>query len=97
MAPYVVPCKHVAMPPGDRRSPVDPDGRHSPEWYDQSDEMLALAPGDRLFVPCEGGPCTSRLERFPPRLELDELGGTYVLLDVGPRADWKYLFVPHDE
>jgi hypothetical protein len=58
---------------------------------------VALASGDRLFGPCEGGPCISRLEHFPPRLEIGEQGGTYVLLDVGPRADWKYIFVPDHE
>jgi hypothetical protein len=67
--------------------------RHSPGWYDQSAEPVVLAPGDRLFVACEGGPCTSRLETFPPRLEIAERGGTYVLDDTGPRWLWRYLFV----
>jgi hypothetical protein len=73
-----------------------PGPRHSPDWYDQSDEPTVLAPGDRLFVACEGGPSTSRLERFPPRLEIEEHDGTYVLLDDGPRQDWRYLFVPRE-
>lgn len=41
----------------------------------QSAEDHALEPGDRLFVPCQGGPCRSRVETFPPRLEIDEPGG----------------------
>lgn len=68
--------------------------RHEANWYDQSAEPVRLAPGDRLFIPCEGGPAASRLEHFPPRLEIDERDGTYVLDDSGPRSDWRYLFVP---
>jgi hypothetical protein len=47
-----------------------------------------------LFIACEGGPCTSRLEVFPPRLEIEEREGAYVLLDDGSRRDWRYVFVP---
>ena len=43
----------------------------------------------------QGGPSAGRAEIFPPRLEIPEPDGTYVLIDVGPRADWHYLFVPH--
>lgn len=50
--------------------------------------------GDRIFVECEGGPCRSRLETFPPRLEIEERGGLYVLVDDGPPEQWRYLFVP---
>jgi hypothetical protein len=39
------------------------------------------------------GPCTSRLEIFPPRLEIEEAGGLYVLIDEGPIDDWKYQFL----
>jgi len=53
-----------------------------------------LQPGDRFFIPCEGGPSTIRLEVFPPRLEIDEREGVYVLEDVGPRDEWRYIFVP---
>ncbi|MGO8875497.1 MAG: hypothetical protein ACLQNG_07010 [Acidimicrobiales bacterium] len=67
--------------------------RHSLDWYDQSCEPVILRPGDRLFVQCEGGPSASRLELFPPRLEIPERGGTYVLVDDGLRAEWHYLFV----
>ena len=52
--------------------------------------------GDRIFVQCDGGHCTSRLETFPPRLEIEEKGGLYVLLDEGPIVNWKYQFLPHD-
>lgn len=71
-----------------------PGPRHSPGWYDQSDEAVVLAEGDRLFIACEGGPCQSRLEMFPPRLEVDEREGVYVLDDDGPRDRWRYVFVP---
>ena len=72
------------------------DARHDFGRYDQSAEPTPLAEGDPLFIPCEGGPCTSRLEYFPPRLELTERDGVYALLDEGPRADWRYLFVPNE-
>jgi len=70
--------------------------RHSPDWYDQSHEAVALRPGDRLFVQCQGGPSQSRLETYPPRLEIEERGGTYVLADDGPRHEWLYVFVPDE-
>lgn len=68
--------------------------RHAPDRYDQTGEPAVLAPGDRLFVACEGGPCASRLETFPPRLEIEERDGTYVLVDEGRRDEWRYVFVP---
>jgi hypothetical protein len=71
-----------------------PGPRHSPDWYDQSGEATVLETGDRLFVPCAGGPSNSRLEMFPPRLEIDEDDGMYVLFDDGPRDQWRYVFVP---
>jgi hypothetical protein len=67
--------------------------RHSPDFYDQRAEFLTLRPGDRLLVPREGGPSVSRLETYPPRLEVGERGGTYVLDDDGPRERWRYRFV----
>ncbi len=74
-----------------------PEGpRHDPDRYDQTGEVQVLEPGDRIGVPCHGGPCLNRLEIYPPRLEIPERGGTYVLIDIGPRADWHYLFVPRD-
>ena len=55
-----------------------------------------VRPGDRLFLPCEGGPSQYRLEHFPPRVEIEERGGIYVLVDEGEPSDWRYLFVPDD-
>jgi hypothetical protein len=68
--------------------------RHDPGWYDQSGEDVKLAPGDRFFIACEGGPSWTRLERFPPRLEVPEQDGMYVLDDDGRRDDWRYVFIP---
>jgi len=73
--------------------PYRGDDRHSDRWYDQSAEAIVLHPGDRFFIPCEGGPSTSRLEAFPPRLEVEESDGVYVLEDEGPRDQWRYIFV----
>jgi hypothetical protein len=56
--------------------------------------MTVLEPGDRLFIACEGGPSQTRLELFPPRLEIDEHDGMYVLRDTGPRHEWRYDFIP---
>ncbi|HEX7443730.1 MAG TPA: hypothetical protein VF320_07585 [Acidimicrobiales bacterium] len=42
---------------------------------------------------CEGGPSISRLETFPPPLEVEERGGVYVLDDDGPVYAWRYVFV----
>ena len=53
-----------------------------------------LAEGDRMLIACGGGPSQSRLESFPPRLEVEEQEGVYVLEDNGPRARWRYVFVP---
>lgn len=52
--------------------------------------------GHPIVIRCDGGPRTSRAETFPPRFEVAEKGGLYVLLDEGPIADWKYQFVPSD-
>jgi hypothetical protein len=74
-------------------SAVSPE-RHSPDFYDQRDEFVPLRPGDRMLIACEGGPSISRLETYPPRLEVTERGGTYVLAGEGPREGWRYQFVP---
>jgi hypothetical protein len=71
-----------------------PGPRHAPDWYDQSEESTVLEAGDRMLVRCQGGPCTSRLEMYPPRLEIAEPDGLYVLSDEGPRDRWFYEFVP---
>jgi hypothetical protein len=47
-----------------------------------------------MLIPCDGGPSRSRLERFPPPIEVTERGGLYVLVDDGPPETWRYLFVP---
>jgi hypothetical protein len=73
-----------------------PGPRHSPEWYDQSNEATVLTAGDRMFIACEGGPCQSRLEMFPPRLEVEEREGIYVLMDDGPRDQWRYIFIARE-
>jgi len=70
--------------------------RHSEDWYDQSREPVTLRAGDRLFIRCEGGPSSSRLETFPPQLEVRERDGTYLLVDDGPRDAWYYLFLPSE-
>lgn len=78
-----------------RHQPPQPGARRPSGWYDQSAEPHGLEEGDRVLVTCEGGgPSVSRLETWPPRLEVPERGGTYVLVDIGPRADWRYLWVP---
>lgn len=46
-----------------------------------------------MLVWCEGGPSTCRTVRFPPPLELEAEGGTYVLVDDGPPEQWRYAFV----
>lgn len=50
-------------------------------------------PGDRVFVRCEGGPCTSRLVDWPVPLEIEDRGGLYVLDDHGGLDEWAYLWV----
>jgi hypothetical protein len=50
--------------------------------------------GERMLLPCRGGPSTSRLERFPPAVEVRERGGMYVLVDDGPPEEWCYEFIP---
>jgi hypothetical protein len=71
---------------------------HSAEWYrDQFGPACPFEPGDRMLIPCEGGgPSTIRLERFPPRLELEARQGMYVLEDEGPPDQWRYHFAPTD-
>jgi hypothetical protein len=52
-----------------------------------------VQPGERMLLWCDGGPSISRLERFPPPLEVAVDGGVYVLVDDGPEAQWHYEFV----
>jgi hypothetical protein len=87
--------QHVRVARRHSNYPYAGDDRHSPDWYDQSGEAVVLQPGDRLLIPCEGGPSTFRLEVFPPRLEVEERDGVYVLVDDGPRELWRYVFEPN--
>ncbi len=78
------------------RSLADVGSRHAASRHEDADvgrDLLAHR-GDRLFIRCEGGPCMSRLETFPPRLEIPEQGGLYILVDDGPVDGWTYEFVP---
>ena len=52
--------------------------------------------GERLLLPCDGGPSQSRLVRYPPPLEIPVAGGMYVLVDDGPTEVWRYEFVVVD-
>lgn len=49
--------------------------------------------GERMFLWCEGGPSTARAVTYPPPLEIDVEGGTYVLVDEGAAQQWRYDFV----
>jgi hypothetical protein len=49
-----------------------------------------------MLIACEGGPCRSRREMFPPRLEVEEPDGVYVLIDDGPRDQWRYVFMSRE-
>ena len=59
-------------------------------------ESEPVREGDPLLLPFEGGPSQARLEHFPPRVEIDERGGTYVLVDEGEPHEWRYVFVPDE-
>jgi hypothetical protein len=79
---------------GDRGAvSTDAEARHSADWYADVLTAFSPRPHDRMFIPCLGGPCASRLETFPPRLELRERSGVYVLVDEGPPEKWSYQFV----
>ncbi len=81
------------MPFLSTRVPGDSEARHSDAFYGETMTDTPLQRGDRMFVRCEGGPCLSRLEVFPPRIEIPEEGGLYVLVDDGPLEAWMYQFV----
>ena len=49
--------------------------------------------GERMLIPCHGGPAIARAVRFPPPLEIEAVGGAYVLVDDGPPEHWSYEFV----
>jgi hypothetical protein len=56
-------------------------------------KIVAVEPGERMLLWCDGGPSIGRAARFPPPLEIDVAGGTYVLVDEGPPERWHYVFV----
>ena len=49
--------------------------------------------GEEMMVWCEGGRSMIKREVFPPRLEIPDDGGMYVLNDQGDPADWRYVFI----
>ena len=54
-----------------------------------------FVPGQRMLIPCDGGPSTSRLTTYPPELEVAVDGGVYVLDDdAADPTCWRYEFVP---
>lgn len=56
--------------------------------------MAGVEQGERMLIPCAGGgPCTSRLENYPPPLEIEERGGMYILVDDGLPDRWRYDWV----
>jgi len=71
----------------------DSEARHSEEWYVDALRNSPPQRGDRIFIRCEGGPCLSRLETFPPRIEIQEKSGLYILVDDSPTEAWIYQFV----
>jgi hypothetical protein len=52
----------------------------------------AVEDGERMLLWCDGGPSISRLERYPPPLEVPVTGGIYVLVDDGAPQEWHYKF-----
>ena len=91
-APAPIKNQTMAPPP-----PVPSSARHSEDWYRDALGDTSLQSGDRMFIRCVGGPCISRLETFPPLLEIEEEGGLYVLVDDGPPEEWTYQFLPDVE
>ena len=56
--------------------------------------MVCMEQGERMLIPCfGGGPCMSRLEYYPPSLEIEERGGMYILVDNGPPEQWRYDWI----
>jgi hypothetical protein len=64
-----------------------------PAFWDGASDDEGVQDGDRMLIPCNGGPSISRLIRYPPPLEIDERGGVYVLVDDGPPELWRYEFI----
>jgi hypothetical protein len=63
-------------------------------------QTLLMDDGDRMLIPCRGGPTAWRAATFPPPLEIAidgaPLGGVYVLIDDGPVEEWSYQFVAQE-
>ncbi len=68
----------------------DGGAQRSERWYHVTLLRDPWRDGERMFLACDGGPCRSRLETFPPRLEIEERNGLYVLVDDGPVETWRY-------
>jgi len=49
--------------------------------------------GERMMIPCRGGPVGWRAARFPPPLDTEVGGGLYVLVDDGSPHHRMYEFV----
>jgi hypothetical protein len=52
-----------------------------------------MEPGERMLLWCDGGPSIGRAVAYPPPLEIEVDGGTYVLVDAGAIEHWHYAFV----
>jgi hypothetical protein len=57
------------------------------------DETWQVHDGDRMLIPCQGGPTAWRTASFPPPLEVETEAGVYVLNDDGTPDQWSYDFV----
>jgi len=55
--------------------------------------MSDLQRGDRMLLPCIGGPSQARLVHHPAPTEILERGGMYVLVDDGVVEDWHYDWI----
>lgn len=49
--------------------------------------------GERMMIPCRGGPVGRRAATFPPPLEIELGDGMYVLVDDCPPEHRMYEFV----
>jgi hypothetical protein len=56
-------------------------------------EARRMEPGERMLLWCDGGPSIGRAVAYPPPLEIEVVGGTYVLVDAGAIEHWHYAFV----
>lgn len=57
-------------------------------------QTRSMRDGDRMLIPCAGGPTGWRAASFPPPLEVSVDHGVYVLVDDGPPEHWTYQYVP---